>query len=252
MAFFEQAHNRKVVPLRINGKNQPIANDATIEVIKIVQNEQFIMPALQAWRTSSWLLRWQMKPFQLGAQYCYLEVGSDSDLFDAESFSPSATLIVVEDEDEAVAIANSSAYDLAGAIWTNEVVKWIALSKRLECGLISINAGTTLDLPLGNGMKGSGWGVENGSAGVRALFTLKGVVYVSPGVTVMKSAVYHLAVDDSVDVNHWPQKNDLRGYQVVAVRLQRQAKESTELFERLGATCNLQCYNWGMKLRTIY
>ncbi|UNI16357.1 hypothetical protein JDV02_002793 [Purpureocillium takamizusanense] len=100
-----------------------------------------------------------------------------SRLRDLESFGPSATLYVVRDEDEALEVANDSSYGLSGAIWTSDIIKGIALSKRLECGMVHINAGTMADFPTMaiQGVKGSGWGSNNSVYGIEEFLITKSV-----------------------------------------------------------------------------
>lgn len=122
----------------------------------------------------------------LGAQKTSLRptiikgVNPKSKLYDTESFGPSATLVVVDDEENALDIANSSEYGLNGAIWTKDTMRGIALSKRLENSVISVNDGTVMtDIPptlFGGATKGSGWGLVNGAAGIREFLTVKAVV----------------------------------------------------------------------------
>ncbi len=105
------------------------------------------------------------------------KLARDSRLRDLESFGPSATLYVVEDEDEALRVANDSAYGLSGAIWTSDVMKGLALSKKLECGMVHVNAGTMADFPTMaiQGVKGSGWGSNNSVYGIEEFLVTKSV-----------------------------------------------------------------------------
>ncbi|WP_126173696.1 aldehyde dehydrogenase family protein [Altericroceibacterium xinjiangense] len=72
--------------------------------------------------------------------------------------------------------ANASEYGLSSAIWTRDISNALKLTKRLQAGTVRINGGAGVDpsLPLG-GYKASGWGRENGRAGVEAYTELKAV-----------------------------------------------------------------------------
>jgi acyl-CoA reductase-like NAD-dependent aldehyde dehydrogenase len=81
-----------------------------------------------------------------------------------------------DDLDAIAAQANSTEYGLSSAIWTRDLSTALKLSRRLKAGTVRINGGAGVDpaLPLG-GYKQSGWGRENGRAGVEAYTELKAV-----------------------------------------------------------------------------
>jgi acyl-CoA reductase-like NAD-dependent aldehyde dehydrogenase len=72
--------------------------------------------------------------------------------------------------------ANATEYGLSSAIWTRDISNALRLAKRLKAGSVRINGGSGVDpaMPLG-GYKQSGWGRENGSAGILAYTELKAV-----------------------------------------------------------------------------
>jgi acyl-CoA reductase-like NAD-dependent aldehyde dehydrogenase len=81
-----------------------------------------------------------------------------------------------DDLDTIAAAANDSTYGLSSAIWTRDLSTALKLAKRLKAGTVRINGGMGVDpaMPLG-GYKQSGWGRENGKAGVEAYTELKAV-----------------------------------------------------------------------------
>lgn len=96
-------------------------------------------------------------------------VGRAHRLRDEESFGPSATLYVVADEEEAVTLANDSAYGLVAALWSEDLLHAFEIARsRLEFGVVHVNSATPNDqptVPIG-AVKGSGWGTQNGASGI--------------------------------------------------------------------------------------
>ena len=63
-------------------------------------------------------------------------------IWDEETFGPSATLYVVEDDAEAVARANDSAYGLNAAVHTKDWERGLRVARKLEYGQVHINSMT--------------------------------------------------------------------------------------------------------------
>ncbi len=80
-----------------------------------------------------------------------------------EIFGPVATLLPFEDEAEALAIANGTAFGLATSLWSRDVQRCHRMAAQLESGLVWINTWLLRDLrtPMG-GTKHSGLGREGG------------------------------------------------------------------------------------------
>lgn len=74
-----------------------------------------------------------------------LGVTKDMDMFDEETFGPSASLYPFEDDEEAITIANQSTYGLNAAIHTKDLMKGIKMARRLEVGQVHINNMTVFD-----------------------------------------------------------------------------------------------------------
>ena len=81
-----------------------------------------------------------------------------------------------DDADRLAALGNETEYGLAATIWTRDIGMAHRLARRLKSGTIRINGSGGVDpaLPLG-GYKASGWGRENGKAGIEAYTELKAV-----------------------------------------------------------------------------
>ncbi|RKF19394.1 aldehyde dehydrogenase family protein [Altericroceibacterium spongiae] len=81
-----------------------------------------------------------------------------------------------EDVERLAAYGNETEFGLAASIYTSDITKAHKLARRLKAGSVRINGSPGVDpaLPLG-GYKASGWGRENGKAGIEAYTELKSV-----------------------------------------------------------------------------
>ncbi len=82
-----------------------------------------------------------------------------------EIFGPVLVVIPHDGDDDAVALANDSAYGLSGSVW-GERERAVAVANRIRTGTIGVNGGLwySPDVPFG-GYKQSGVGRESGVAG---------------------------------------------------------------------------------------
>jgi aldehyde dehydrogenase (NAD+) len=92
-----------------------------------------------------------------------------------ETFGPVVSLIEVEDENRAVAVANETSYGLSAAVFTRDFAKGLAIAERIESGIVHINDQTVHDepqVPFG-GVKDSGWGRFGGRAALEEFTELR-------------------------------------------------------------------------------
>jgi succinate-semialdehyde dehydrogenase / glutarate-semialdehyde dehydrogenase len=110
-----------------------------------------------------------------------LDVRKGMACFDEEVFGPVAAVIEAADEADALALANASRYGLGASIWTTDIEKGIALSKKIASGSVFINALVKSDprLPFG-GIKNSGYGRELGRHGILEFMNVKTVAAAVP------------------------------------------------------------------------
>jgi len=97
-----------------------------------------------------------------------------------EIFGPIMCIFRVANDDEAIHIANDSAFGLSGCAHSGSHARAAALCQRLDAGMASVNdlEGTTYlsqSLPFG-GLKDSGFGRFAGPEGLRGLCHMKSVV----------------------------------------------------------------------------
>jgi gamma-glutamyl-gamma-aminobutyraldehyde dehydrogenase len=80
-------------------------------------------------------------------------------LWREEVFGPVLAVTRFEDEDEAVRLANASAYGLAAAVWTGSLRTAHRMVRAINAGVVHVNTygGTDVTVPLG-GFKQSGFG----------------------------------------------------------------------------------------------
>jgi acyl-CoA reductase-like NAD-dependent aldehyde dehydrogenase len=95
-----------------------------------------------------------------------------------EIFGPVLVVIPYDDEDDAVRIANDSAYGLAGYIMSGSLERSQSVARRLRAGSIGLNGGAPYgaDVPFG-GYKASGVGRQNGYAGFDQYVEVKSVAW---------------------------------------------------------------------------
>jgi succinate-semialdehyde dehydrogenase/glutarate-semialdehyde dehydrogenase len=107
-------------------------------------------------------------------------VTSDMPAFREETFGPVAAVVRVTDAEEAVRVANDSAYGLGASIWTRDVALGERLARRIESGSVFVNGMVASDprLPFG-GIKRSGYGRELSAVGARE-FTNIQTIWIGP------------------------------------------------------------------------
>ena len=94
--------------------------------------------------------------------------------FSEEFFGPVALFFRVKDEDEAIALANSSEFGLGGSVFTQDVSRGKKVASMIETGMVFVNhpTWTAPDLPFG-GIKNSGYGRELSSLGIHEFVNKK-------------------------------------------------------------------------------
>lgn len=103
-------------------------------------------------------------------------VTSDMEIVRDEVFGPVIAAMPFDDEEQAIALANDTAYGLAASIWSTDLNRTMRLTRALKAGTVWVNTHNVLDanLPFG-GMKQSGLGREHGREGLEHYLETKTV-----------------------------------------------------------------------------
>jgi succinate-semialdehyde dehydrogenase/glutarate-semialdehyde dehydrogenase len=97
-------------------------------------------------------------------------VNHEMDLMRKETFGPILAIQKVQNEEEAVRLANDSDYGLNGNVWTRDTERGKQLAQRIETGGVCVNdMAITYGIPEApfGGVKSSGVGQVNGPDGLR-------------------------------------------------------------------------------------
>lgn len=106
-----------------------------------------------------------------------IEVKVGNPILQVETFGPLMTIVVAENVEEIINIANSTEFGLGASIWTKDLRKGENIARRIEAGMVFVNGMVKSDsrLPFG-GIKKSGIGRELGSYGIKEFVNVKTIV----------------------------------------------------------------------------
>lgn len=105
----------------------------------------------------------------------FAEVENGMTLAREEIFGPVLSILPHDGDDDAVRLANDTPYGLAGAVWSADEARALAVAKRLRTGQVDINGGRfNPSAPFG-GYKQSGNGREFGRFGLEEFLEVKAV-----------------------------------------------------------------------------
>ncbi|KAH8429856.1 aldehyde dehydrogenase [Aspergillus melleus] len=106
-------------------------------------------------------------------------VTEEMNVWQEEAFASLAACMVVDSDEEAIRIANSSGYGLSSAIFTEDLRRGLAMAKKIQSGAVHINSMTIHDEPVlpHGGVKNSGWGRFNTAQGLDEFLVTKSVTW---------------------------------------------------------------------------
>ncbi len=106
------------------------------------------------------------------------------DIWTEEVFGPISTVVKVDTEDEAFALANATEFGLSASVFTNDMWRVDRATNELQAGLVKINAPTTgseLHVPFGGEKSSSGHAPREQGDTALDFFTRTRSVYINPG-----------------------------------------------------------------------
>ncbi len=103
----------------------------------------------------------------------FSEVASSMKIAQEEIFGPVLSILPYDTEDDAVRIANDSAYGLAGGVWSGDEARAERVARRMRTGQVEINGGSFNPAAPFGGYRQSGIGRELGRFGVEEFLEVK-------------------------------------------------------------------------------
>ena len=92
-----------------------------------------------------------------------------------EIFGPVIAILAYDTEDQAVDIANSTIYGLAGGVWSADPERALRVARRVRAGQVDVNGGRFNPLAPFGGYKQSGVGREFGPYGLEEYLQIKAI-----------------------------------------------------------------------------
>jgi len=103
-----------------------------------------------------------------------------------EVFGPVSTVLRVDDEDEAFALANDTEFGLSASVFTNDLWKMDRAIHEMRAGIVKVNGpttGTEIHAPFGGEKNSSGHAAREQGDTAYEFFTRTRTAYIKPGGT---------------------------------------------------------------------
>ena len=105
----------------------------------------------------------------------FADVASSMTVAQEEIFGPVLSIMPYDDEAEALAIANSTIYGLAGGVWSADASRALAFARGMQAGQVDINGAAFNPVAPFGGVKSSGVGRELGRYGLEEFLVTKSI-----------------------------------------------------------------------------
>jgi succinate-semialdehyde dehydrogenase / glutarate-semialdehyde dehydrogenase len=94
------------------------------------------------------------------------DVTREMKVFAEETFGPVVSLYRVKSDDEAIELANDTAYGLNASVWTKDTARGRRIAERLRAGAVNVNEGYAAAWGSVGGRGDSGMGRRHGAEGI--------------------------------------------------------------------------------------
>jgi aldehyde dehydrogenase (NAD+) len=191
-SLFDDAVNRATAAFRMVPVGDPALPQTLVGPVISARQKERVLDACERARREGAEITTGGRPFDdlppelAGGFYVQptVVVGVDNSAAIAreEIFGPVLVMIPFDDDDEAVRIANDSAFGLAGAVLSGSAERGMAIARRIRTGSIGVNGGMFYgaDAPFG-GYKSSGIGRQCGIEGFQQYLETKTIAHRTPG-----------------------------------------------------------------------
>jgi acyl-CoA reductase-like NAD-dependent aldehyde dehydrogenase len=174
----ESLHDAVVAELKALAEAMPMGNgmDAGIAMGPIQNRMQFdkVVALVEQAKAGGATIVCGGKPKD-GPGYFYpltlvTDISDGAALVDQEQFGPVLPIIKYSEVESAIASANRLDVGLGASVWSTDLEQAKAVASRIQAGTVWINQHGAIHpmVPFG-GVKGSGWGVEFGTDGLKAV-----------------------------------------------------------------------------------
>ncbi|MGI5490162.1 aldehyde dehydrogenase [Microtetraspora malaysiensis] len=107
----------------------------------------------------------------------FADVDNSSRIAQEEIFGPVLSVIPYDSDDDAVRIANDSAYGLGGTVWSSDSDRAVSVASRVQTGTIGINGYAPEPTAPFGGVKASGIGREFGPEGLASYQNFQSIYF---------------------------------------------------------------------------